>query len=838
MTVRTPRLEPADVWRSAWSVVRSFTRARGFTTAAILTVALGIGVNTVVFSMFDRVLFRPLPYSDPDRLVEVYSRFSSLEGTHPTLPVAVVQTLARETGLASGVAWAFGGDPEPLAPVPGENPLLWFSRVTTNTLDVLGVRPIIGPGFSAVRATEIERPLLLTYDTWQRRFNGSTDVLALMWTTKDRTGRDIRWRVVGVLPDGFLLPSPRPVTAHYDGIYGIDPDFRPSAGAVAEASYTLGHVQVAPFVRLAPGVSHRAAQSRIRTVVSTRFPRAGYQAARAVTVVPLQSGLSIVARPYVWLAVVGAWVVFGATCLTLGLLLLTWSQSRRQDAAVRLALGASPRRLVVTALAECTVLCGTGAAVGWLGYTWVQSLFVSAMPPGLRSFAADTSDVRVMLATCGIALASAMVAGTLPAIRTSRASPLAVFRSQHASMTFDKLVGGPVLLAVQAAFGVILLVGAAAVVPAVVQALLKAPGFQANDLFVFHLSTANDDTAENAREQTRRGQSAVDAVRRFPGVLDAALSQTNPLSPDRLGNRLPEYPRGFRGRVFAVDSGFFRTLATPMIAGRMFSEDEVNQQALVGVVNQRGAREHWPGLTDAAVIGRTVTTHDGPRLVVGVAADIRIGMDATPDAGLFLPLSANEAYRQPGNPFPYNAYDLWLRMAPGRIPERALLSDRLRALPWKGPTWGGVSGIFLRPVAADLDHEVETPRLLALIFGTLAGVTLLLTTIAVYGLASFEIRRRRYEMTVRLAMGATPHALRRRLAFVLAIPVLVGVLGGLPFGWVGAMLLRLSVPLVNPHDLTIYGAAAGTFLVTALLAAWIPGWRSLTMRTAELLRSS
>jgi ABC-type lipoprotein release transport system permease subunit len=141
--------------------------------------------------------------------------------------------------------------------------------------------------------------------------------------------------------------------------------------------------------------------------------------------------MSVTARPYVWLALAGGWVVLAATCLSLAILLLTWSQSRRREAGVRLALGASPRRLVITSFLESALLCGVGAVVGWLGYMWTRSLFVGVMPQGLQSFAAETVDLRVIAATCGTALATAIVAGTLPAIRISRTAPLDLFRPQQ-----------------------------------------------------------------------------------------------------------------------------------------------------------------------------------------------------------------------------------------------------------------------------------------------------------------------------------------------------------------------------------------------------------------------
>src|SRR5690606_21826419 len=151
-------------------------------------------------------------YHEPDRLVQLYDDRAASRG-YPTLHLAVTLELAREKDLFSGIAWAQGGELEPMAPVPGENPLLWLTRMTTNTLDVLGISPVIGSGFSAFPATTLERPVLLTYDVWQHRYDASEDVLSLEWIARDAAQREVLWRVVGVLPEGFLLPSPRLTTA-------------------------------------------------------------------------------------------------------------------------------------------------------------------------------------------------------------------------------------------------------------------------------------------------------------------------------------------------------------------------------------------------------------------------------------------------------------------------------------------------------------------------------------------------------------------------------------------------------------------------------------------------
>lgn len=615
-------------WRHLCLIARSFTRARGFAAAAVLAVALGIGANTVVFAMFDQLLFRPLPYSEPDRLVQLQTATPSQAGGDPLhgaprLNLSITKVLARDKDVFTGMAWATAGA-SPLRPVSGENPLLWLTPVTQNTLDVLGVRPVIGPGFSAGGAsTDTDLPVLLTYEAWQRQYGGSDSVLSLEWTTPHpylTVETPAHWRVVGVLPKGFVLPSPRLTRLEFDGLYGVDPRFDQPEGA--------DQISIAPFARLAPGVSIAAARARANAIARSLYadPRR-----RAVTVIPLQSGLSFTVRRYVWLAVTGAWVVLAATCLTLGLLLLTWSQSRRLDAGVRLALGASPRQLVTTALLESALLAGAGAAIGWLGYTWTRAAFVNAMPRGLQSFAAETADVRLIAMTCGAALISAVVAGTLPAVRTSRVDPVDVFRPVRSS-TIDRLVGGPVLLSAQATFGMLLLIGAFAVVPGVIGFLLRSPGFEPANLFALHVPTSHGPDATNALEQTRRGHAVKEIARGLPGVTSVALSSDDPfrlLEPQRLqSSRLA--PQEFNGRVLAVGAEFFATLAVPIIAGRTFSNDEIDRQALVAVVDESGARALWPDVPAAGVIGRTVTTSDGPRVVVGVTTDIRGAIDEGP----------------------------------------------------------------------------------------------------------------------------------------------------------------------------------------------------------------
>jgi hypothetical protein len=389
-------------------------------------------------------------------------------------------------------------------------------------------------------------------------------------------------------------------------------------------------------------------------------------------------------------------------------------------------------------------------------------------------------------------------------------------------------------LALQAACGLILLVGAFATLPHVVRTLWTPPGFDAADLYLVDVPTANDDTASNVREQVRRGREAVEVARTLPGVMTASLSRKDPLWSSVIEKQfLDRQP--FAGRILPVDWDFFTTLGTPLVVGRTFSQAEVDRQALVAVINESGARVLSPGAPFDTIVGRTVTTKDGPRTIVGVVEDFRVGAGTGIPAALFLPLSAKETYPQPDAPYPWVQYSLVLRLAPGRVPDVTLLSDRLRERPWALPRWLGASR---ESVADRLGVEFGPPRLLALVFGTFGGITLVLAIIAIYGLASFEIGRRREEMTIRLALGASPGGLRRRLAVVTVVPVVVGLLAALPVSWLLTWLLARSLPAVDSANPWACTWAMATMLVAALVAAWLPGWRSIAMRVAELLRSA
>jgi putative ABC transport system permease protein len=795
----------------ARQVVRSLFRSNGFSAAAILTFALGIGANIAVFSVFDRLLFRPLPYAEPGRLVQLHLLYNpDPKSAAAMMPGEVTANLIDRAQSFTGIGWT-DGFVRSTVQTPGDNPLAVVA-VTSNTLSVVGVRPVLGRDFVAEDADSAgAQPVLLAYETWQARFGGSDNVLSAAW------GRDPGYRVIGVLPKGFLLPSSR-FFEHIDGLVVL------TKTRVASVMRP-GAITVAPFARLRADVSVEAAQAEVRALMS----RASWQTSVLqsttpnVTVQPLQAGLTMLVRPYLWLIASAVWVVLAVACVNLATLLLARGRSRHQESAVRTALGASTRRLVGLALLEAVVLCGISSMVALLICVWTQQSLMTVVPPNLREFSVTPLDPRIIAITIAVAFVSAAAATVLPTLNIRRLDVMSLFRRAGAGARVTPLRSGAALLAVEAALAVALVVGASGTVPGFLALLLKSPGFDASDLFI--VSVNHGASANKAEEIDARGQrvmSVLDVIRAMPHVESAAAALAIPF---RYGGSSDFWKvRGMDGSEWAVGARMFETLRTPMLAGRGFSDEEQATQALVSLVNETGMRALWPGRSPASVLGSTVRTNDGERRVVGVVADLRSRPGEAVSPSVFLPITAREA-NVSQSPLP-----VVLRMEPGSIPDRALLGSRLNE------AFGSGGGVEIESVSEELAPWLDRPRFLAVLFGTLATIALLLAALGLYAVASFEMSRRRHEMGVRLALGASPHDLRRHILRITLRPVVFGTAAGALAIWLVVRLASASVPELSSRDPWTYGAAVGLVLVTAALVVWPHARRAARLRPAVVLR--
>lgn len=778
--------------------LRATLRGRGLVAAAIVTFALGVGLNVLTLGLIDKLLFRPLPFTDPDRLVHIHLFTRSDPGlSQAFVPYLMTRALTERKDLFEGIGWAEGSVTETSA-VPGRNPLR-LTPVTVNTLDILGVTPVLGTAFSPIDADDQrQRVVLLTAEAWQREFGGSESVLGHRWQAEPFT-----YRIIGVLPPDFILPTSH-LLGRFDGIYAFH-------NALLD-KYPRGPMTVGTFARLRPDVSMAAVQT-VADQVSEITWEAGVEPTglqpRRLTVQPLQSGFTVLVRPYLWLVTAAAWTVFGVAVVNLSALLSTWGRWRADDSAVRLALGASPGRLFRVAMLEATLICAIGAAAGWAVYLGTQSVLVRISPSLIRDFAVDGWDARLMVAAIGFTVCGALAGGLFPALAARRISLVQALnaRSARTSATSRRITRAA--LAIEAALGVVVLVGASLTVPSFISILVRSPGFDADGLYavrVGHVTPPDAGSLPEGEPWRLRTEAVLEVVRSAPGVarVSAAAADAFMTEIDEIGfwSR-----HGAQGIVLPVAPDYLATLGTSLTAGRDFRPDELRQTARVAVLNETAVRLLWPGESMDSAVGRSIDAA-GSRLVVGVHRDVR------GEPGMPAPPTVLVPFGSPGFRAVQSSLPILMRMERGRTPDplhlKALLDGRF-----------GSGNVQVESLAARMEPLLERPRFLAALFGVLGLVTLFLIVVALHAVAAFEVVQRRRETGIRLALGATTLAVRRRILAVTIAPIAMGTAVGLGL----ALLVLLRVPgIVPPGHTGASALAASAFLVVAVgsIAAWLP----------------
>jgi len=590
-----------------------------------------------------------------------------------------------------------------------------------------------------------------------------------------------------------------------------------------------GTAVVAPVGRLRPGVSVAAAQAEMDALVSTHRwenPSLRQHADQIrLTVLPLLSGIGILIRPYLWLILCAVWVVLGVTCANLSLMMLTRGQAARRDSAVSAALGASKGRLMALIFAETMILCAAGAAVGWLMAAVTHGALVAVLPPTLQRFAVEPADARVVLAALAAACGACALAALTPMVALARTDLWPLLQSgTDSSKRLGPLRGGSVLLAVEAAMGVVVLAGAVQTVPGFVR-LVADQGMEPEDLFT---ATINHDWVDadgrSVGTRTDRVHAVNQVVTALPNVERAAVTLISPLGESSVTKGFWDQ-RGQSGNEWAVDAGFFRAMATPIIAGRELSTNEIMERSRVAVLNQAGLKALWPNDRPTAVIARLVDAPGGQRQVIGIAADFRGLSGLPPGPAIFLPVTADEV------PAVQSPLVVFLRMMHGTAPDSRLLAKQLDAV---FPS----NSVQTASVADQMAPAREKPMFLALLFGLLSSLAILLNAAGLLAVTRFEAGRRRREMAVRLVLGAVPWQVRARLLFSVMSPVAAGTVAGVALTLGALHGFQDVLPDGGRSDPSTCLLAAMFILVTAVLAVTRPLVSSGRMQPAVALRSA
>ncbi|HBY61424.1 MAG TPA: hypothetical protein DEH78_16505 [Solibacterales bacterium] len=824
--LRNKRAGPAyvqDMRQDVLHAFRQFRRNPGFVLIAMLSLGLGIGANSAIFSVADALLLRPLPVADPGRLMNVSAATPSNPYESHSFPqYRDLREAARSfDGLLAYQFRSYG-----VASDARSVPQIRFGfAVSGNFFEVLGVKPLLGRTF---RPGEGETPgkdpvAVLSHSFWQDHLGGDAGVV----------GRSIRingleMTVIGVTPPGFR---------------GLDSFFTPALfvpvsmiQAIEGGSKNLLEERKEAWLqvkgRLRPGVTQKEAQSELETIaanLSRAYPETNSDRTLAV-VTELESRVRQSppdAVLVVALSVLAALVLLIA-CANVANLQLARARARTREIAVRLAIGVGRARLVRQLFTESLLLSLLGAAVGlgfgWLGIRFLQTFEIPTdLPIGLLF----QLDERVLLVSLGAAVLSALVCGLAPAMQASRTELVSALKDGDGAQRRSRMVGRHVLVAGQVALSLVLLVAAGMLLDGFRKSLVLDPGFQIDHRLVadFDPSVVRY-TPEKSREFYR---NLVDRVRELPGVRRATLGRAIPLSPNaHVEQVIPEGYAFPKDRTFetvfanVVDGQYFDTLGIAMAAGRGIGEQDRKDGNPVAVVNQAFADRYWPGQN---AVGR--------RLRLGGATGPWFEVVGVAKTGRYLYLA------EPATPFLYTAYDQRPRMSMSLVVESAgdpaalgaPVREIVRTLDANLPVFN------LRTLAGFYEKRaIASNRIVLQLVSALGLIGLTLALLGLYGLMTYSVSRRTKEIGTRMAIGATSgNVLRMVLRQGL---LLAGV--GMAFGGVLSYFTAKAVAiglagLGSPSALT-FVAVPVALLAVSLLACYVPARRASRVDPLRALR--
>jgi putative ABC transport system permease protein len=785
-----------DVLRDARYAVRQLTKSPGFAIVAVLTMALGIGATSAMFSVINGVLLKPLPFPESERLVRVneivpqYGRFS-------VAPATFLDWRAQNTSFERIVA-LFAQNATLNAADGPEN--ITAASVSWDFFDLLRTQPILGRTFKAEEDTPGKNDVIvLSHRTWQRRFGADQNVVGRAITLNGTPAT-----VVGVMPAGFAFPS----DAEYWFPIGLNP-----------ANASRGGHFLAVIARLKSGVSAEQAGAEMKTIaerLAQQYPDSS--ANESAEVVPLlEQIVGNIREPLLaLLAAVG--VVILIACANVANLLLVRASVREKEIAIRTALGAGRGRLVRQMLAESLILSIAGGSLGvllaYLTIKPIQTLSAGSIP----RVQGVSIDAAVLLFAFLVSVVTGIIFGLAPAWQASRAGIAAVMKEGgRSSATGGGGWARSALLVAEVALSLVLLVGAALLLRSFAHLTNVDPGFRPDNVLAFRVSLPS----VSHREPHKRiafFDTLLARLEALPQVSSAGMVQTIPMRGEyrlsfTIQGRPPEKPgEGLSANYRVISPRYFSALGIPLKRGRAFTEQDVEKSPMVAVVDESFVARHFP---DEDPIGRAIDPGngtDGFYEIVGIAGNVRYGgLETNAEPTMYVP------HRQ--DPF----RSMWIVARTNGDPDHLtpVVRQTVREIDPALPAYSATS------LDAVVSESVGERRFSMLLLAAFALIALFLAAVGIYGVVAYTVSQRTQEIGVRLAIGAEQHD-------VLALVVGGGMklaLVGVAIGLAGALgLSRLIATMlfsVTPFDPASYGATAAALTAIAALACYVPARRAM-----------
>ncbi|OLC80230.1 MAG: hypothetical protein AUH72_12365 [Acidobacteria bacterium 13_1_40CM_4_65_8] len=790
--------------------VRSLLRQPTFTAVAVLTLVLGIGTNTAIFSVIKAVLLNQLPYQDPSRLVVVWEQ--NPDGNKDLVAPLTYKDWQTESRSIQSLAafrqlrYAFAGAGEPLD-VPSV-------RATPNLFtNVLRANAILGRTFLSEEGQPgADRVAILSRSFWERHYGGSPGVI----------GRTIQldaqpYTVVGVMPAAFDFPPSGSIDVWTP--LSFDPNDGHGRSRKARSLNVVG--------RLADGVTPEQAQREMTVVASrlaTTYPdsNAGWGA----RVIAAQEQLVTTVRPALLLISAAVGFLLLIVCANVANLILARLSTRRTEIAMRAALGASRWRLARQVIAESVVLAGAGCAIG-LFVAWAGVRFVHALPEGSLPRMDDVRlDGGVLLFAIGISAFTALVFGLVPALHAARAGLRDTTNAFSGTTRASSARLLSALVVVEVALALLLLVGAGLMMRSFAELMRVSPGFEPRNLLAVQIYLPQA-KYKSAGDRMRFYMDALHRVGRLPGVQQAAAVSALPMYPVGIDFALPFTIEGQappangeepRADIRIASPGYFETMKMALVRGRAIDERDRMGAPGAMVINETMARRYFSGRDP---IGRVVKNAHGSAEVVGIVGDVKhYGLDSEPRAELFMP-----AWQQP-----LNGMALVVRTAS----DPKLFVDTIRrevlAIDAEQP-------IFDASTMVDVvARSVFLPRVSMLLLAAFAASALLLAVVGIYGVVSYAVTQRTRELGVRMALGADAgHTLRLVLGKSMLL-VGGGTVCGLVVSFAATRAISRLLYGVSPLDPIVFVGVSALLAASGFIASVIPARRATRVDPIVALR--
>jgi len=791
------------------TIAKGLSKTPLVTVACVLALGLALGATTLVYSVVDGVLLRTLPYRDPDRLVVVWetnARRGRFENVAAPANFLHWQDAARTLRLASvgGTYPATFGQPGPPEEVPAQ-------RVSGRLFEIVGVDAANGRTFTPDEDRPGNDVALISHRLWQRRFGGDAAIVGrrVQISGASRT-------IVGVMPAGFSVLDP---TVDLWVPSGFDERARTPRGR-----------SLSVIGRLAPNVSLAQAQSEMTQIAASltaKFP--AFDTGWSARVVPMHGQVTGKVRPALLLLLGAVGLVLLIACVNVANLLLARGVSRRREIAVRSSLGASRGRIVATLLAESGLIALGGALVG-LGLASAGLRALQAQAAGTNAIPrldGVTLDWRVGAVALAVATAAAVIAGLLPAIESTRVDLTETLRDSSRGATSgrsNRLRRS--LVVAEVALAVVLLAGAGLLIRSLVRLLHVDPGFTSSGVLTARVSLSGD-RYEEGPARTHVYQRLNERLAALPGVQATAAISYLPVTGAGTTFTVVGRPATDPGTepvtdVRIISGNYFGAMGVPLRRGRDFTHTDTGAQARAVIINEALVKAIFPGEDP---IGRELVVSwfdTGPDRIIGVVGDVR-----------------HEGIEVPARPTVYFTHErsatsvmhVVVKTAGNPVALGPLLTREVQQLDATLP----VSAV--QPMDAVVADGMATRRLVMLLLTVFAAVALVLAGLGIYAVMAYAVAERRFELAIRMALGADRGRVLRLVMGQAALTTAVG----LALGLLGALVVtRLMTGLLydlQATDPVALASALGLLALVALVASWLPGRAAASVEPLQAMRT-